>query len=130
MAIRFLEPGAVEDFRDAINKDEEFTIAAYSFTNDVLFEFGEERAIVKVREGVITEILLNPIFMDTWQFCIKATTDAWEKFLQPTPPPLYNALFPAMIRQNFHVEGDLEKAFAHFWPITRLMDIMRDMQNK
>ena len=130
MTIRFLDPKAVGEFRDAINKDEEFKIAAYSFTNDVLFEFGEERAIVKVCEGEVKKIVLNPTFMDPWHFGVKASTDAWEKFLRPTPPPLYNALFPAMIRQIFRVDGDLEKAFAHFWPVTRIMNIMREMQNK
>ena len=130
MTIRFLDPGKLEDVRETINKDDEFKIAAKYFTNDVLFAFGEQEAIVKIREGKITEILLNPLFMDPWHFAIRASREAWEKFLQPTPPPLYHALFPGMIRQIFHVEGDLEKAFAHFWPVTRMMDIMRDMQNR
>ena len=129
MNIRFLNPEELENVREAINKDEEFIIAAKYFTNDVMFGVGEDQAIVKIAEGFISDILLEPSFMDPWQFCIKASRDAWEKFLQPIPPPMYQALFPAMIRQIFKVEGDLEKAFAHFWPVTRMMDIMRDIQN-
>ena len=129
MTIRFLDPKELEAVREAINNDEEFRIAAKYFTNDVLFTVGEDQAIVKIREGVVSDILLEPTFMDPWQFCIKASREAWEKYLQPTPPPMYNALFPAMIRQIFKVEGDLEKAFAHFWPITRMMDILRDIHN-
>ena len=129
MTIRFLDPKELDAVQESINNDEEFRIAAKYFTNDVLFTVGEDQAIVQVREGVVSDIFLEPTFMDPWQFCIKASREAWEKFLQPTPPPMYNALFPAMIRQIFKVEGDLEKAFAHFWPITRMMDILREIQN-
>ena len=130
MPVRFLNAKEVKDFRDAVNKDAEFKLAAKFFTNDVLFVFGEKKAIMKIREGVVTEILLNPIFMDSWHFSIEASTEAWEKFLQSTPPPMYQALFPGMIRQIFRVGGDLEKAFAHFWPVTRMMSIMREVQNR
>ena len=130
MTICFLNPEVLVKIRDAINTDAEFGIAAKTLTNDVLLEAGDARSIIKVREGVVTEIMVNPTYMEAWQFGIKASTDAWEKFLQPVPPPFYNALFPAMIRQIFHVDGDLEKAFAHFWPITRMLDILRDLQNK
>jgi hypothetical protein len=130
MAIRFLRPNAVKEIKDAINADPEFSLAARYFSSDVLFAFGNANAILKVRDGVVTEILLNPTFMDSWHFSIEASAEAWEKFLQPTPPPLHNALFPAMIRQIFRVGGDLEKAFAHFWPVTRMMDIMREAQNR
>lgn len=129
MGIRFLNPNGVKGIRDVINADPEFRLAARYFSNDVLFAFGDANAIVKVRDGVVTEILLNPTFMDSWHFSVEASAEAWGKFLQPTPPPLYNALFPAMIRQIFRMGGDLEKAFAHFWPVTRMMDIMREVQN-
>jgi hypothetical protein len=130
MSIRFFDPKAVEGIRSAINNDAEFRLAARCFTNDVLLVAGDAKALVRVRDGVIAEILLNPTFMDAWHFSIEASTESWEKFLQPTPPPFYNALFPGMIRRNFELKGDLEKAFAHFWPVTRMMDVMREMQNK
>ena len=130
MTIRFLDPKEGKGIKDAINNDAEFKLAAKFFTNDVLFDFGEGKGIVKIREGVVTEIFLNPTFMDSWQFCVRASADAWEKFLRPTPPPMYHALFPGMIRQIFQVGGDLEMAFAHFWPVTRMMSILREVQNR
>jgi hypothetical protein len=130
MGIRLLDPKEREGIKNAINGDAEFKIAAKFFTNDVLFKFGEEKAIVKIREGEVKEIVLNPTFMDSWHFSIEASSEAWEKFLQPAPPPLYHALFPGMIRQIFRVGGDLEKGFAHFWPVTRMMSIMREVQNR
>ncbi len=130
MAVHILNAEEAKGFRDAVNNDAEFRLAGKFFTNDVLFVFGDKKAIIKIREGVITEILLNPTFMDSSHFSIEASSDSWEKFLKPAPPPLYQALFPGMIRQIFHVGGDLEKAFAHFWAVTRMMSIMREMQNR
>ena len=130
MTIRFLDSKKLAKMRDLINNDAEFKIAAKFFSNDVLFVFGEEKTIIKIRDGLVTEIVLNPNFMDAWQFSITASNDAWEKYLQSSPPPFHMALFPAMIRQIFQVEGVLEKAFAHFWPITRMMDLMRIFQNQ
>jgi hypothetical protein len=35
-----------------------------------------------------------------------------------------------MIRQTFEVGGDLESLFAHFWPVNRMLDMMRELQNR
>jgi hypothetical protein len=35
-----------------------------------------------------------------------------------------------MIRGNFVVEGDTTSAFSHFWAVTRMFDIFRELQNK
>ncbi len=130
MTIRFLDPKEVEYFREGINNDPEFRLAAKFFSKDVLFIFGDSQCIVKIREGVIKEILLNSTFMDPWSFFIKASTESWEKFLRPLPPPFYHGLYPAFLRQIFEIGGDLESAFAHFWAVSRLLDMMRELQNR
>jgi hypothetical protein len=130
MGILFFDPGQKEFVRDAINSDPEFKLAAKFFSNDIQVAADTSKCIIKVRDGVITDIVLDPTFMDPWDFFIKASTDAWQKFLQPVPPPYHNSLFPAMIRQTFEVGGDLESLFAHFWPVNRMLDIMRELQNR
>jgi len=130
MTIRFLDPIEVEGTRTSINNDPEFRLAAKFFSKDILLVFGESQSIVRVRDGKVEEILLNPAPLDPWSFYVKASTESWEKFLRPQPPPFYNGLFPAMMRQTFEVGGDLESAFAHFWAVTRILDIIREIQNK
>ena len=129
MSVRFLDLKEVERFREGINNDSEFKLAAKFMTKDVLLEVGDSQCIVKVRDGLITEIKLAPTFMDAWNFAIKAPVESWEKFLRPVPPPFYTSLFAGMIRGTMQVIGDLEAAFAHFWAMNRMLNLMRDMQN-
>ncbi len=129
MTVRFLDPKQVEKFRKGINDDFEFKLAAKYMSKDVLLELGNSQCIVKIREGMITEMNLTPTFMDAWSFSISGTIDSWEKFLKPVPPPFYNSLFAVMIRANMKVIGDLESAFAFFWAMSRMFDLMRAIQN-
>jgi hypothetical protein len=130
MRVRFLDPNEVERFRQAINSDPEFSLAAQFMTKDALLGVGDSQCIVRVRDGVVTEIKLDPTFMDPWNFSIKAPAEFWQKFLQPMPPPFYNGLFAGMLRGTLKMEGDLEAAFAHFWAMTRMLDVMRQLQNE
>ncbi len=130
MAVRFIEPNYVEVFREAINSDPEFKLAARFLSEDVLLEVGDCKCIVKVRDGVITQLKVENAFLDRWRFAIRAPVDSWEKFLQPVPPPHYDGLFGGMVRGNFRIEGDLPFALAYFWAMTRMLDVMRLVQNQ
>ena len=130
MAICFLERGTAEAVRKAINSDPEFKLASKFFSKDFLLVVGDSRCIIKVRDGLVTELVLDPNPLDPWSFMIKGSLASWEKFLLPAPPPFHNGLYPAMVRQILELGGDLESAFAHFWPVARLLDLMRELQNR
>ncbi len=130
MTIRFLDSSNIEHVRDAINGDPEFRLASRFFSKDILLIVDESKCIVKVRDGVVTEIKLNPTFMNPWSFFIKGSTEAWQKFLQLLPPPFFTDLYGCVARQNFELGGDIEAAFAHYWAVTRLLDLMRELQNE
>ena len=55
-------------------------------SKDVLLEVGQAKCVVKFRDGVLTQIKSENAFADPWNFAIRASVDAWEKFLQPIPP--------------------------------------------
>ena len=38
--------------------------------------------------------------------------------------------YGGMVRGNFRIEGDTVSAFSHFWAVTRMLDIFRELQNK
>jgi hypothetical protein len=130
MAIRFMDPRETEDIRNYVNGDPEFTLAAGRMMTNVLLQVGESRCVVKVREGKVSEMLANPVFAESCSFYVKGSEDAWAKFLQPVPPPFYMGVFSAMIRQNFEIGGDLLEAFSDFWPLTRMLDVFREIQNR
>jgi hypothetical protein len=130
MAIRFMDPKESEDIQSYVNDDPEFRLAAGRMMTNVLLQVGDSRCVIKVREGVVSEIHPNPVFAEACSFYVKGSEDAWAKFLQPVPPPFYNVVFSAMIRQNFELGGDLEEAFSDFWPLTRMFDLFREVQNR
>jgi len=130
MAVIFLDSNKVEQLRNTLNNDAEFKLAARLMSEDVLLEVGDSSCIVRVREGVVTEIKLAPGSDDHWSFSIKATAESWDKLLQPSPPPFFTGLNAGMIRGNLQIMGNLEVAFAYYWAMNRMLDIMRQLQNK
>jgi hypothetical protein len=120
----------VEGLKDAINNDTEFKLAARFMSEDVLLEVDESRCIVKVQDGVVTEIELNLPSDAQWSFSIKATAESWDKLLQSSPPPFYTGLNAGMMRGNLQIIGNMEIAFAYFWAMNRMLDMMRELQNK
>ena len=130
MAIRFIDPKNATAFRDILNADPEFKIAARYMTKDACIEVGNTRCIIKFRDGVVTQIKSEDAFADPWDFAVRGSADAWEKFLQPIPPRFYDSTFGGMVRGNFRIEGDTVSAFSHFWAVTRMLDIFRELQSK
>ena len=125
-----MSSGDIAHARDVINGDPEFRLASRFFSKDILLIVGDSKCIVKVRDGVVVELKLNPTFMNPWSFFIKGSTEAWQKFLQPLPPPFFTDLYGCIARQNLELGGDIETAFAHYWAVTRLLDLMRQLQNE
>ena len=130
MKVVFLDSSKVEGLRNAINNDTEFKLAARFMSEDVLFEVDGSWCIVKIHDGVVTEIKLAPPSDDHWSFSIKATAESWDKLLQSSPPPFYTGLNAGMMRGNLQIIGNMEIAFAYLWAMNRMLDVMREQQNK
>jgi pimeloyl-ACP methyl ester carboxylesterase len=128
MEFPFLVSTTVDQARRTLNADPEFRLAGRFFSKDILIAAGDYQCIVTVSDGLVTEIKLNPTFVNPWSFCIKASTDAWEKFLRPIPPPYFTDLYGCIARRHFEVGGDIEAAFAHFWAVSRMLEVFRALQ--
>ena len=130
MTIRFLEPNENEYVRERINNDPEFRVAGKYLSEDILFGVSDRQCILRLRDGVVKEIMLDPTPMDSWSFFIKAPEQSWEKLLQPLPPPFYQSFFTAAMREDFEFGGNLEVAYASYWATQRIISIMRELQNE
>jgi pimeloyl-ACP methyl ester carboxylesterase len=128
MAIRFIETDRLPELIEAINSDPEFKLAGRFFDKNILLAVGERSCIVKIRDGVIREIQKDPTFMNAWDFFIRGSAEAWEKFLQVPPPPFFTDLYGCIARKNFEVGGDMEAALAHFSANARMLEIFREIQ--
>jgi hypothetical protein len=130
MRIIFLDSNKVEHLRNAINQDAEFKLAARYMSEDILLEADDSRCIVKVRDGVVMEIKIDPPSDTHWSFSIKATAESWDKLLQSSPPPFYTGLNAGLIRGILQITDNVEVAFAYLWAMNRMLDVMRQPQNK
>ena len=130
MKIRFLNSDALGYVREKINSDQEFQIAARFMNENVLLEVDKTQCILKIRDGLVNDIMINPGPMESWSFVIRAPENAWEKLLKPFPPPFYQGFFSASMREDFQFAGNLEALFAHYWPTQRLLTILREFQNE
>src|SRR4029077_14652827 len=79
MTFRFINPSETAHILDAINNDPEFKLASRFFAKDILLVVGDSKCIIKVRDGVVTEVKLNPTFMNSWSFLIKGSEETWQK---------------------------------------------------
>jgi pimeloyl-ACP methyl ester carboxylesterase len=125
----FIQPDQINRICSSLNNDREFHLASRFFSKDILLVVDDTKGIVKLRDGVITEIQLNPTFMNPWSFFIKGSAAAWEKFLQLPPPPYFSDLSGLIARRHFEVGGDVETMFAHFWAVNRMLDVFRECQS-
>ncbi len=129
MGVIFLDSNKLERLRSSLNGDPEFQLAARFMSQNVRLGVADSECFVRVCEGVVTEIKLTP-FSEPWSFSIEGPSESWSRLLEPVPPPFYNSLFAGLQRGNFKLSGDLEAAYAHFWAVNRMLDIMRSMQNE
>lgn len=128
MAIIFLDEKNIERLRKGINNDPEFQLASKYMTQDIHFAVDASDCLVKVRDGVVTEIKLNP-FLESWTYSVEGPADSWQKFLLPVPPRNYNEIYACIEHRTLKLVGDLEAASAFMWALTRMMDLFRELQN-
>jgi hypothetical protein len=116
----------MEQFRDRVNGDLEMRAIADWFTTSISFTFGEKRYVVAVEKGKIATINGAPRIDARSTFGFRAPMDVWNRFVNPTPPPLYHDFFAMLMRvPEFVLEGDGLVAMQNARALHRMMNLMR-----
>jgi hypothetical protein len=79
----------------------------------MLIEAGEERHLVRIRDGVAAEVATSGLLMANFTFALRAPREAWEKFLEPKPPPGFTDIFALQRKKLLRIEGDLHPLMAN-----------------
>jgi hypothetical protein len=79
----------------------------------MLIEAGEERRLVRIREGAVSEVATDGLLMSNFTFALRAPREAWEKFLAPRPPPGFTDVFALQRKKLLRIEGDLHPFMAN-----------------
>jgi hypothetical protein len=79
----------------------------------MLIEAGDERHLVRIREGAVAEVAKGGLLMSNFTFALRAPREAWEKFLEAKPPPGFTDVFALQRKKLLRIEGDLHPFMAN-----------------
>jgi hypothetical protein len=114
----------VRAFREAVNRDGEFQIAARFLDGALKLHFGDEALLLQFRDGQIAGVR-QPTLFDSADITIRGPVASWLEFLKPRPRPFFHDMFAAIVRKEFDWAGDSETFFAYYGAFRRMFQIMR-----
>jgi hypothetical protein len=118
----------LEKFQEAVNLDPELNVIGKYCNTDFLLQIGPKEYIIQIQQGKWINFF-EKRELDKWQFAIRGSLEAWKKFTQPTPPPMFHELFAAVFQGNMQVEGNIEELMANLRYMIRFLDITREVNN-
>ena len=80
---------------------------------DLLLQFGEVAAIVRVRDGRVAQIVEDRVPLRSWDFAVRGSEEGWDQFWQKFPPPGSHDLLALNKRRMFSIEGNLHPLMSH-----------------
>ncbi|MGE7591591.1 hypothetical protein ACQKM1_19375 [Peribacillus frigoritolerans] len=119
----------MENFQEAVNTDQELNVIGKYCVTDLLLQIGAKEYIVRIKQGKLTNFFEKEA-LDGWSFAIRGSLEAWEKFTQPIPPPMFHELFAAVFQGNLQLEGNLKELYANLRYMIRFLDVTREVKNK
>ena len=115
----------MRDFAVTCNEDPELALVGKHFNADVLLEIGEARFLLAVREGKVRDVLQDPAPLTRWDYALRASREAWERFILQPPPPMFHDLFAMLFQGHMVVEGDTLALMQNLHPTIRMLECMR-----
>jgi hypothetical protein len=121
-----LDEPLLRSAQQAMREDPELGVAGRFFTCSFLLGAGERRYLLRVRDGELIDILVDPPPVEPWQFAIKAPTETWERFLEDPPPAPFHDIWAATWLGHMTIEGDIEVFMQHHYALWRTLKLLRE----
>ena len=94
-------------FSEASDNDPTIAAMARYYTCTYLWDMGARQVIVRMVDGKVYEINIDPGPLDSYDFSLQASPDTWREFAQPMPAPMYHGIWSASFRRDLKLEGNL-----------------------
>ena len=94
-------------FSEASDRDQTIGAMARYFTCTYLWDMGTAKVIVRMIDGKVHEINVDPGPMDAYDFALRASPQTWREFARPVPEPMYHGIWSASFRRDLKLEGNL-----------------------
>lgn len=93
-------------FSEASDRDPTIGAMARYFTCTYLWDMGAAKVIVRMVDGKVHEINIDPGPMDSYDFALRASPQTWREFARPVPEPMYHGIWSASFRRDLKLEGN------------------------
>tara|TARA_R100001129_G_scaffold185312_1_gene172992 strand:+ start:2452 stop:2847 length:396 start_codon:yes stop_codon:yes gene_type:complete len=93
-------------FSEASDRDQTIGAMARYFTCTYLWDMGLAKVIVRMIDGKVHEINIDPGPMDSYDFALRASPETWREFARPVPEPMYHGIWSASFRRDLKLEGN------------------------
>jgi hypothetical protein len=94
-------------FSEASDRDQTIGAMARDFTCTYLWDMGSAKVIVKMIDGKVARINIDPQPLDAYDFALRASPATWREFARPIPEPMYHGIWSASFRRDLKIEGNI-----------------------
>jgi hypothetical protein len=106
-----------------VNSDSEFRTSARHWTGTVGLNLGSSTLLLTFKDGAM--IGATPGDVASASIRMAASEQDWREFFKPIPKPFYHGMLPAVARQNFSLDGDIEAWTVYYGALSRVFACMR-----
>lgn len=129
MAICLLEANRAEQLRARINDDPEFRLLSRDMALNLAIQIDDAARLMKFHAGALTSVTRFVPLTEPIDITIRGSGEFWARLLSPVPPPRFQNLYAAVRAETCDVTGDSELYNAYFAALTRMIDVMRTLEN-
>src|SRR4051794_33318657 len=122
-----LDPAAVAA---ALDGDKRFRLAARYWTAQVGIHVGDERFVLRVRDGEVGSFGRDDGSPAGDDVTVRGAAASWEKLLSPVPPPGFQDVLMGGGAGAFQLEGDLVGSIAPYYAaVQALVAVLRRLHS-
>ena len=118
------------ELRRLIKAGFELPVIGRFFSNRFVIAFDDTEYLFEVQKGKIVRISEGMASNDFgFEFALRASTSAWEKFSQPVPPPMFNDVWAMAhpLHKQLVIDGNQLPFWQNMRALTHMLALMREV---
>jgi hypothetical protein len=120
----------VDRLPDLVNADETLLRRGRHLTTDMMIEIGDQSYFIAIEHGRVIAMQRGPAIMKSWSFAVRGSSEAWDKFWQPLPPPNFHDIFALAKLGAFRIEGDFRPLITNLLYFKALLAAPRALRKR
>ncbi|MCG8361391.1 MAG: hypothetical protein MI920_38030 [Kiloniellales bacterium] len=120
----------IERWARRVNDDRILPVIGRFFSNRFVIAFDDTEYLFEVQKGKIVRISEGMASNDFgFEFALRASTSAWEKFSQPVPPPMFNDVWAMAhpLHKQLVIDGNQLPFWQNMRALTHMLALMREV---